>query len=126
MKTRVICLATIVAAFLFVDVAEAARRPNILLVLGDNLGKDWIGCYGSDEQATPNIDRLAADGLRFEHCYTTALCSTTRVEMYTGRYGFRTGWHTHHDSGIYGGGGLDPQRETCFARILKDAGYATC
>jgi arylsulfatase A-like enzyme len=105
--------------------AAPERRPNILFILGDNLGRDWFGCYGSDEKATPEIDKLAATGLRFEHCYTTPLCSTTRAELLTGRYGFRTGWHTHHDTGIYGGGGLDWDRETTIARVLKSAGYAT-
>jgi arylsulfatase A-like enzyme len=121
-------LFTVVLVAILVPLAASAaeRRPNILLILGDNLGKDWFGCYGADGNHTPNIDRLAAEGLRFEHCYATALCSTTRVELYTGRYGFRTGWHTHHDSGIYGGGGFDPEREVCFARVLKSAGYATC
>lgn len=123
--TAFVLFLTAVASHLAASPA-AERRPNILLILGDNLGKDWFGCYGSDEQATPIIDKLAGEGVRFEHCYTTALCSTTRVEMYSGRYGFRTGWHTHHDSGIYGGGGFDPEREVCFARLLKNAGYATC
>ena len=53
--------------------AEAAeRRPNFLIILGDNLGKDWFGCYGADGGHTPHIDALAADGVRFEHCYVTA------------------------------------------------------
>jgi arylsulfatase A-like enzyme len=55
----------------------------------------------------------------------TALCSTSRAALLSGRYGFRTGWHTHHDAAIYGGGGFDWQRETTFARVLKGAGYAT-
>ncbi|HWB01360.1 MAG TPA: sulfatase-like hydrolase/transferase [Pirellulales bacterium] len=106
--------------------AASARRPNFLFVLADNLGKDWIGCYGADGGHTPQIDQLAASGVRFERCYTTAYCSTTRVELLTGRYGFRTGWTTHHDAAIYGGGGLDPQREKTFAHLLRSAGYATC
>lgn len=104
---------------------EAPRRPNFLIVLADNVGQDWFGCYGSDEGCTPRVDRLAAEGVRFRHCYTTPLCSTTRAEFYTGRYGFRTGWHTHHDAAIYGGGGFDWRRETTWARVLRDAGYAT-
>src|SRR5688572_814100 len=104
--------------------ADAAERPpNFLFILGDNLGKDWFGCYGSQEQCTPQIDKLAAGGVRFAHCYMTALCSTSRAALLTGRYGFRTGWHTHHDAAIYGGGGFDWQRETTFARVLKAAGY---
>jgi arylsulfatase A-like enzyme len=102
-----------------------SRPPNILLILVDNVGKDWLGCYGSQEGQTPNIDSLAASGLRVNHCYVTPLCSTTRVALLTGRYGFRTGWHTHHDAAIYGGGYFDWEREITFARVLKSAGYAT-
>ena len=102
-----------------------SRPPNILLILVDNVGKDWFGCYGSQEKQTPNIDALAASGLRVNHCYVTPLCSTTRVVLLTGRYGFRTGWHTHHDAAIYGGGYFDWEREITFARVLKSAGYAT-
>jgi arylsulfatase A-like enzyme len=103
----------------------ADPRPNFLFILGDNLGRDWFGCYGADNSITPNIDKLAAAGTRFQHCYVTPLCSTTRVELLTGRYGYSTGWHTHHDAATYGGGGLDPKREITFARALRDAGYAT-
>ncbi|MGC3970980.1 MAG: sulfatase-like hydrolase/transferase [Pirellulales bacterium] len=95
------------------------------MILADNIGQDWFDCYGSQENCTPQIDKLAAAGVRFEHCYVTPLCSTTRVEMYTGRYGLHTGWHTHHDAAIYGGGGLDPKREITWARALRDAGYKT-
>ena len=115
-----------IASTLYAGATSAAeRRPNFLVILADNVGQDWFDCYGSVEKCTPEIDKLAADGVRFEHCYVTPLCSTTRVEMYTGRYGFRTGWHTHHDSGIYGGGGFDPDRETTWARVLRSAGYKT-
>jgi arylsulfatase A-like enzyme len=101
------------------------RPPNFVVVLIDNLGKDWFGCYGSDEGQTPNMDRLAATGVRFGHCYVTAMCSTTRAAFLTGRYGFRTGWQTHHDAAIYGGGNFDWTKEVTFARPLKAAGYAT-
>ena len=118
----VLCLLACTGA----SAADAAERPpNFLFILGDNLGKDWFGCYGSEEQCTPQIDKLAAGGVRFEHCYMTALCSTSRAALLTGRYGFRTGWQTHHDAAIYGGGGFDWQRETTFARVLQTAGYAT-
>lgn len=109
------------------EAAEPADRPpNILFILLDNVGKDWFRCYGSQEDETPNIDRLARAGLKFRNCYVTPVCSTSRVMLLTGRYPFRTGWHTHHDSAIYGGGYLDWNRETTFARLLRDAGYATC
>ena len=105
---------------------ESKRPPNILFILIDNLGKDWFDCYGSVEGATPNIDNLAEKGVRFQHCYVTPMCSTSRAVLMTGRYGFTTGWSTHHDTAIYGGGYLDWEREVVFARVLQKAGYATC
>ncbi|MHC4508094.1 MAG: sulfatase-like hydrolase/transferase [Planctomycetota bacterium] len=106
--------------------AERSRRPNILFILLDNVGKDWFRCYGSQEDQTPNIDRLCHQGIKFRNFYVTPVCSTSRTMLLTGRYPFRTGWHTHHDTAIYGGGYLDWNREITFARMLRDAGYATC
>jgi len=102
------------------------RPPNILFILLDNVGKDWFRCYGSQEDQTPHIDRLARTGLKFRNFYVTPVCSTTRVMLLTGRYPFRTGWHTHHDPAIYGGGYFDWKREICLARVMKSAGYDTC
>ena len=108
------------------DAAPTTRRPNIVFVLLDNVGKDWFRCYGSQEDQTPVIDQLAYTGLKFRNFYITPVCSTSRTMLLTGRYPFRTGWHTHHDSAIYGGGHLDWNREIAFARVLRDAGYSTC
>lgn len=104
----------------------ATRRPNVLFILLDNVGKDWFRCYGSQEDQTPVVDRLARTGLKFRNFYVTPVCSTTRVMLLTGRYPFRTGWHTHHDPAIYGGGYFDWNREVCLARVMKSAGYDTC
>ncbi len=106
--------------------AEQSRRPNVVFILLDNVGKDWIRSYGSQENQTPHIDRLCYSGMKFRNFYVTPVCSTTRTMLLTGRYPFRTGWHTHHDSAIYGGGFLDWNREVTFARLLRDAGYKTC
>jgi arylsulfatase A-like enzyme len=103
----------------------AAERPNIVVILLDNVGREWFGCYGSEAKCTPNIDKLAAGGVRFANCYTTTVCGPSRVQMLTGRYPFRTGWYLHHDAALYSGGGFDPQREVTYARVLRDAGYAT-
>jgi arylsulfatase A-like enzyme/dienelactone hydrolase len=101
-------------------------RPNIVFILLDNVGKDWLRCYGSQENQTPVIDQLCYSGMKFRNFYVTPVCSTTRTMLLTGRYPLRTGWHTHHDSAIYGGGYLDWNREITFARLLRDAGYQTC
>jgi arylsulfatase A-like enzyme len=101
-----------------------ADKPNILFILADDLGKEWLGCYGS-EHKTPNIDRLATGGLRFENTWATPLCSPTRVELMTGRYALRTGWTIHYDTPRWGGVCFDFNREVSFPRQLKAAGYAT-
>jgi arylsulfatase A-like enzyme len=107
------------------DVVPAADRPNVVFILMDNCGQEWFGCYGSDEGRTPNIDALARNGVRFEHCYTPPVCGPSRTVLLTGRYLLRSGFLLHHDAALYSGGGLDPQREICFARPFRSAGYAT-
>lgn len=102
-----------------------AERPHIVFVLLDNLGQEWLGCYGSEEGATPNIDRLAAEGLRVEHCYTPPVCGPSRITALTGRYLMRSGMVMHHDAALYSGGGLMPSREKTFGRLLRDGGYHT-
>ncbi len=95
--------------------AEAPKRPNILLILIDDLGFEAIGSYGGASYETPNIDSLAADGVRFTHAYSTPLCSPSRLKLMTGRYNSRnyTEW------------GVLPRDEVTFAKLLQDAGYAT-
>jgi arylsulfatase A-like enzyme len=101
------------------------EKPNVVLIMADDLGRDWLGSYGSEENVTPNLDKLAATGLRFETCYSTAICTPTRHMLLTGRYPFRSGWTVHHDAPRWGGQFFDPEREITFARALKKAGYAT-
>lgn len=104
---------------------SADGPPNIVFILLDNLGQEWLGCYGSEEGVTPNIDRLAREGFRVKHCYTPPVCGTSRVAALTGRYPFRSGMVMHHDAALYSGGGLQPETELTFARVLRDAGYHT-
>ena len=98
-------------------------RPNIVFILSDDHGLDGVGCYGSDrhKNRTPNLDALAAGGIRFERCYSTPLCGPTRCQIMTGRYPFRTGGLTNGTAG-------QPKAadEVPLARILTEAGYATC
>jgi arylsulfatase A-like enzyme len=105
--------------------AQPSDQPNFLLILIDDMGREWLSCYGSEMVETPNIDRLAAQGIRFKNCYATPLCTTTRSVLLSGRYQFRTGWTWHSDPAAYGGGYFDWKREITFARLLGDAGYRT-
>jgi len=96
--------------------APGAPRPNLVVILADDLGYECIGADGGTSYKTPVLDRLAATGVRFEHCYAQPLCTPTRVQLMTGIYNVRN--YTRF-------GEMDP-RQTTFANILKDAGYATC
>jgi len=95
---------------------QALGRTNIILILADDLGYECLGCNGGESYRTPNLDQMAAEGMRFEHCYAQPLCTPSRVQIMTGRYNFRN----YKDFGY-----LDPN-EVTFANILKQAGYATC
>src|SRR3569623_1091605 len=76
------------------DTAAAVKKrpPNLILVLIDDMGSKELGCYGNKEHRTPNMDRIAREGMRFETCYATPYCTPTRVAIMTGQYGFRTGY----------------------------------
>src|SRR5579871_306963 len=82
---RPFLLAPILALIFAQFPALAAPRPNILFILADDLGFSDLGCYGG-EVRTPNLDRLAADGLRFTQFYNTARCWPSRAALLTGYY----------------------------------------
>jgi len=105
--------------------SERSDRPNIIFIMADDCSRDWLGCYGSQENSTPVLDKLAAGGMRFETFWVTPICTPTRHMLLTGRYPFRTGWVRHHDAPRWGGQYFDWDREITFARVLKKAGYAT-
>ncbi len=95
--------------------AAAGERPNILLIMADDLGIDGLSCYGSESYQTPNLDRLAEEGIRYTHAYSQPLCTPTRVQLMTGKYNQRN-W-------LYFGI-LDPAERT-FGHLMQDAGYET-
>ena len=96
--------------------ALAAERPNIVLILADDLGYETLGANGGTSYQTPALDKLAATGMRFTHCYAQPLCTPTRVQLMTGRSNARN---------YLKFGTLDPQAVT-FANHFQQAGYATC
>ncbi|HRE80681.1 MAG TPA: sulfatase-like hydrolase/transferase [Opitutaceae bacterium] len=104
--------------------AESGRPPNIIFILVDDLGTDWVGCYGSP-YPTPSLDRLAARGLQFDTAWTSPICTPSRVMMLTGLYPGRTGWTEHYDVPRWGGEGLIPDRFDTWPQRLKRHGYAT-
>jgi arylsulfatase A len=101
--------------------ARVKRPPNLVFIFADDLGLDGFSCYGSDQHKTPQIDALAAGGIRFETCYSTPLCGPSRCQLMTGRYPFRTGGLTNQTAGK-----PSSEKEVGIAKVLKQAGYATC
>lgn len=100
-------------------------RPNFLIVMADDMGFSDIGCYGG-EIATPNIDRLASQGVRFTQFYNCARCCPTRASLLTGLYNHQAGvGHMINDLGRPAYQGYLNERCATFAQVLKPAGYTT-
>src|SRR5437899_10615177 len=134
MTNRMFVLAALAGAF--AGPAYAADKPNVVFILADDLGWTDLGCQGSKYYESPNIDRLASQGLRFASAYTCGPnCQPTRAALISGQYGPRTG--------VYTVGGIDrfnwqsrplrpadnvtqlPLNVTTFAQAVKHAGHAT-
>jgi arylsulfatase A-like enzyme len=94
----------------------AAERPNVVLIMADDLGYETVGCYGGHAYGTPNIDRLASNGIRFDRAYSMPLCTNTRIQLMTSKYNNRN-WRAF--------GILDPREQT-FGHLMQQAGYKTC
>jgi arylsulfatase A len=95
-------------------------KPNIIFILADDLGIGDVSCYGSDNNKTPIIDRLAKSGMQFTHAYTAPLCGPSRSRILTGRYAFRTG-AVNQDRVAE----IKPENEVLIPTVLKSAGYTS-
>ncbi len=95
--------------------SQETRKPNIILIMADDVSWECFGAYGAEDYKTPHIDALAKRGLRFKNCFSTPLCTPSRVKLMTGKYNFRN--YTHF-------GYLDPKEKT-FGQMLQAAGYKT-
>ena len=100
-------------------------RPNIVLILADDMGFSDIGCFGS-EIATPNLDKLAISGLRFSQMYNYARCCPSRASLMTGISPHRAGiGHMVQDLEVPGYRGFLNNNCVTIAEVLRDAGYQT-
>lgn len=107
---------------------SASDRPNLVLILADDLSAKELSRYGHPVHRTPNLDRLAESGIQFETCYTACLCHPTRFEIMTGQYGSTNG--VYQFAGRPGGPRPDSPEEQIvnhltFGKVLQAAGYAT-
>ena len=108
-----------------VTAATRSGRPNILVIVADDLGYGDLGCYGATRIKTPHVDRLAADGVRFTAGYApSSTCTPTRYSLFTGEYAWR---QTAKRTGILDGDAplcIEPGRLT-LPQSLKNSGYTT-
>ncbi|MFW6162327.1 MAG: sulfatase-like hydrolase/transferase [Planctomycetota bacterium] len=105
--------------------AAPKDKPNVLFIMVDDLGKEWVSCCGAEDIETPHLDKLAETGMRFVNGYSMAQCTPSRATLLTGQYPWRHGWVNHWDVPRWGAGcHFDPKHNLSFARVMKSAGYA--
>jgi arylsulfatase A-like enzyme len=98
--------------------AEKAARPNVLFIMSDDHAAHALSCYGSRTNKTPQLDRIAAEGMRFDHCFcTNSLCAPSRAAFLTGKYSHLNGVKDNRD--VFDAG------QPTFPGLLQDAGYQT-
>lgn len=105
----------------------AKTKPNVIIIFADDLGYGDLTCYGHPTIRTPNLDRMAAEGMRFTSFYVAAsVCTPSRAGLLTGRYPVRSGMTSSKRRVLFpdSGGGL-PASEITIAEVLKSIGYAT-
>lgn len=100
--------------------APATGKPNIILILADDVGLGNIGCFGGARFQTPNIDALAQSGLKFNRAYSTPLCGPSRCQILTGQYPFRTGLISNQSANA-----ISPKKQIMIPTVMKQAGYVT-
>ena len=122
MKTTILQLLLLCWGVTAMAQPTEAPRPNIILIMADDLGAEAVGCYGSTSYLTPHLDEMASSGIRFDNAYATPLCTPTRAMIMSGLYPQVTGHR-----GLIGKAPdvrMSPDIKT-FGHYLRDAGYAT-
>lgn len=113
--TWVLCLFAALPSVVFAAGRADDSRPNIVLIMSDDVGVEGFSCYGSESYRTPHIDALAKNGVRFTQCHSQPLCTPSRIKIMTGQSNGRN----------YVAFSIMDPRSTTFAHVLKRAGYRT-
>lgn len=111
---------TFLAVFPAIAAVTDEKKPNVLLIITDDQGYGDLGVHGNQQVQTPNLDRLAAESIRFDRFYVSPLCAPTRASLLTGRYSLRTG-----AKGVSQGLETMQSKEVTIAEALRDNGYRT-
>ena len=109
-------------AIVSANVVQAAEKPNVIVIMADDIGAEGLNCYDSTVYTTPRLDQMAAEGARFQNAYATPLCTPTRVMLMTGQYPNRTGFLSLIGKGP---GMRMPSELKTFGHYFKEAGYHT-
>ncbi|MEQ6120626.1 sulfatase-like hydrolase/transferase [Reichenbachiella sp. MALMAid0571] len=115
MKKNLLILCSILCLLQFVNAQSANKKPNIILIMADDMGFECLGVNGSLSYQTPVLDKLANEGMRFTKCISQPVCTPSRVKIMTGKYNYRN----YVDFGY-----LDVKEKT-FGNMMKEAGYKT-
>ncbi|MEO0454604.1 MAG: sulfatase-like hydrolase/transferase [Verrucomicrobiota bacterium] len=117
-----LAIASIFALSVVTNDLNGADRPNVIVIMADDLGAEGLNCYGSTIYTSPHLDRMADEGIRFNNAYSTPLCTPTRVMIMSGLYPNRTG----HVAliGKKPGSRMSEEIRT-FGHDFKEAGYKT-
>ena len=125
-----VILVLLLGVFQRLSAAESPsdQRPNLIVIMADDLGAKELSCYGHPRHRTPNLDQLARTGVQFNTCYAASICHPTRLEIMTGQYGCTNGVYQATD--WPGGPKSDSPEEQIvnhltFGKVLQSAGYAT-
>src|SRR3982750_1321944 len=110
---RQVVIAAFAIATFSLAPTSAVARPNVILIMADDLGYETIGANGGTSYRTPTLDRLAAGGVRFTHCFVQPLCTPTRMQLMTGKYNVRN----------YVTFGEMDSKEVTFGNLFQAAGY---
>lgn len=103
------------------------ENPNVILILVDDLGKEWIQQYGAENIELPNLQRLADESYVFQRAYSMPQSTPSRIALLTGQYPYHNGWVNHYDVPRWGyGAHYDFSQNPCFPRLIKENGYKTC
>ena len=106
--------------------ADQSKKPNVIIFYTDDQGTLDAGCYGSKDLQTPNMDRLAKNGVRFTQAYAHTVCCPSRAAFLTGRHPQRSGINNWTQGNMNGPDGLNmPLAEVTFAEAFKESGYRT-
>ena len=110
------CVFLLPFVFQFGYAQNSSKKPNIILIMADDMGYECLSTYGSKDYQTPVLDSLANNGIKFANCVSQPLCTPSRVKIMTGLYNYKN--YTHF--------GLLANKQFTFGNLLEEAGYSTC